>query len=122
MFIGHYGVSFALKRAVPRVSLGTLFLAVQFVDILWAVFILLGIEKARVVPPPKDGGDFAYGAVENEAVIGHGRSPWSTRDVLGPRVGVKLLYSDIWIIRSFNLQNSAPGSAANCQSPAAAAF
>jgi len=50
MFIGHYGVSFALKRAAPRVSLGTLFLAVQFVDILWAVFILLGIEKARVVP------------------------------------------------------------------------
>lgn len=50
MFIGHYGVSFALKRAAPRVSLGTLFLAVQFVDILWAVFIPLGIEKARVVP------------------------------------------------------------------------
>lgn len=50
MFIGHYGVSFALKRAAPRVSLGTLFLAVQFVDILWAIFIPLGIEKARVVP------------------------------------------------------------------------
>lgn len=50
MFAGHYAVSFALKRAEPRVPLWLLFIAVQFIDVLWAVFILLGIEKARVVP------------------------------------------------------------------------
>jgi hypothetical protein len=50
MFIGHYGVSFALKRVEPRLPLGALFLAVQGIDILWAVFILTGIEKARVIP------------------------------------------------------------------------
>jgi hypothetical protein len=27
-----------------------LFIAVQFVDILWAIFVLLGIEKVRIVP------------------------------------------------------------------------
>lgn len=50
MFVGHYGVAFALKRAEPRVSLGTLFLAVQLVDILWGGTLLLGWEHARVVP------------------------------------------------------------------------
>jgi hypothetical protein len=50
MFIGHYGVSFAVKRAVPRTSLGTLFLAVQLLDVLFAVFVFAGVEKLRVVP------------------------------------------------------------------------
>jgi membrane-bound metal-dependent hydrolase YbcI (DUF457 family) len=50
MFAGHYAASFALKRASPRIPLWLLFIAVQFIDVLWAVFILLGIEKARVVP------------------------------------------------------------------------
>jgi hypothetical protein len=50
MFVGHYGIAFALKRAEPRVSLGTLFLAVQLVDILWGGTLLLGWEHARVVP------------------------------------------------------------------------
>src|SRR5262245_32316283 len=35
MFIGHYGVSFAIKRASPTTSLGTLFLAVQLLDVLF---------------------------------------------------------------------------------------
>jgi hypothetical protein len=50
MFVGHYGVSFAVKRAEPRIPLWVLFLAVQLVDVFWAVFVLLGIEKVRVVP------------------------------------------------------------------------
>jgi hypothetical protein len=50
MFIGHYGVALALKRAEPKVSLGTLFFVTQFVDVLWAVFLLLGWERARVEP------------------------------------------------------------------------
>jgi hypothetical protein len=50
MFVGHYGVSFAAKRLEPAISLWVLFLAVQFLDVLWAPFVLLGIEKARIVP------------------------------------------------------------------------
>jgi hypothetical protein len=50
MFIGHYGVSLALKRADPRLSLGGLFLAVQLLDLLFFTFVLLGIEKLRIVP------------------------------------------------------------------------
>jgi hypothetical protein len=50
MFLGHYGVAFALKRAEPKLSLGTLFMAVQLADLLWGIFILLGWEHARIVP------------------------------------------------------------------------
>jgi hypothetical protein len=50
MFLGHYGVALALKRAEPKVSLGTLFLAVQLADLLWGVFLLLGWEHVRIVP------------------------------------------------------------------------
>src|SRR4029079_15166848 len=50
MFVGHYGVSFAAKRAEPAIPLWVLFLAVQFLDVLWAPFVVLGIEKARIVP------------------------------------------------------------------------
>ncbi len=50
MFVGHYGVALALKKADPRLSLGTLFLAAQFVDILWGLFLILGWERARVDP------------------------------------------------------------------------
>jgi hypothetical protein len=50
MFVGHFAVALVAKRATPRLSLPLLFAAVQFLDILWPVFILLGIEHARIVP------------------------------------------------------------------------
>ena len=50
MFIGHFAVGFAAKRAVPRVSLGMLFVAALFADILWPVLVLLGIEQVRIDP------------------------------------------------------------------------
>lgn len=50
MFVGHYGVSFAAKSREPSIPLWVLFVAVQFLDVLWAVFVLLGIEKTRIVP------------------------------------------------------------------------
>ena len=52
MFIGHYALALAAKRAAPRTSLGTLFLAVQLADMLWPVFLLLGWEQAHLVPGP----------------------------------------------------------------------
>src|SRR5215470_11597349 len=50
MFIGHYGVSLAAKRWSPRLSLGILFVAVQFLDVLFSIFVLAGIEKMAIVP------------------------------------------------------------------------
>jgi hypothetical protein len=50
MFIGHFAVGFGAKRLVPRVSLGTLFLASQFLDLLWPILILAGIEHVRIEP------------------------------------------------------------------------
>lgn len=50
MFIGHFGLSFAAKKAAPKVSLATLFIATQFVDILWPFMLIFNIEKVAVTP------------------------------------------------------------------------
>ena len=50
VFLGHFGVGFAAKTAAPRVSLGSLVLAAQFIDLLWPTFLLLGWEEVRIVP------------------------------------------------------------------------
>lgn len=50
MFLGHFGVAFGLKKTVPLVSLGTLFLAAQFVDLLWPTLLLLGLEHVAISP------------------------------------------------------------------------
>ena len=49
MFVGHYAASLALKKFEKRASLGILFLAVQFVDILFFPFVLLGIERINII-------------------------------------------------------------------------
>jgi len=50
MFIGHFGIGFGAKKAAPKISLGTLFLAAQFLDLLWPTFLLLGWEKVKIEP------------------------------------------------------------------------
>ena len=50
MFVGHYGPSFAIKTLRPAIPLWLLFIAVQLVDVAWAVLILFGVEKVRIVP------------------------------------------------------------------------
>ena len=50
MFVGHYGVAFAVKTPRNNIALWVLFVAVQLLDFLWAPFVLLGIEKVRFVP------------------------------------------------------------------------
>jgi uncharacterized membrane protein len=52
MFIGHYAVALAAKRAAPRTSLGTLFVAVQLADMLWPILLLLGWEHAHFEAGP----------------------------------------------------------------------
>jgi len=50
MFIGHFAVGFGAKRFAPGVSLGTLFLAAQFIDLLWPTLLLLGVERVQIAP------------------------------------------------------------------------
>src|SRR6266700_4379738 len=49
MFVGHYSVAFAVKSERNKIPLWVLFVAVQFLDYIWATFVLLGIEKLRVI-------------------------------------------------------------------------
>jgi hypothetical protein len=49
MFVGHYSVAFAAKSEKNKIPLWFLFVAVQFLDYIWATLVLLGIEKLRVI-------------------------------------------------------------------------
>lgn len=50
MFIGHYALGLAAKRAAPRTSLGNLFIAPTLADLLWPFLLLLGLEHVHVEP------------------------------------------------------------------------
>jgi len=49
MFVGHYSVAFAVRTERNKIPLWVLFVAVQFLDYIWATLVLLGIEKLRVI-------------------------------------------------------------------------
>lgn len=55
MFIGHFAVAFAAKKVSPRTSLGTLVLAAEWIDFIFPVLILAGLEHAGIRP-----GDNAF--------------------------------------------------------------
>ncbi len=50
MFLGHFGAGFGAKKIAKRISLGTLFIAAQFIDLLWPTLLLLGVERVRIAP------------------------------------------------------------------------
>lgn len=50
MFLGHFGLGMASKKLAPTPSLSTLFFASQFLDLLWPIFLLTGIEDVLVEP------------------------------------------------------------------------
>jgi hypothetical protein len=50
MFIGHFALAFAAKRAEPRASLGTYMAAAQLSDILWPFLLLAGVEQVTIEP------------------------------------------------------------------------
>ena len=65
MFLGHFAVGFASKRAAPRASLGVLMAAPLFADLLWPIFLVAGIESVRIDPgntavTPLDLHDFPW--------------------------------------------------------------
>jgi len=48
MFIGHNAVGFASKKFAPSTSLLLLMGAPMLLDLLWPIFVLLGIEHVRI--------------------------------------------------------------------------
>jgi len=50
MFIGHFCSCACCKKAAPKTSLAALFIASQFVDMLWPICILLELEHVRIDP------------------------------------------------------------------------
>jgi hypothetical protein len=50
MFIGHFAAGMVAKKIQPTLSLGALFFAAQFLDLLWPTLLLLGIEHVIISP------------------------------------------------------------------------
>lgn len=50
MFLGHFALAFAAKKAAPAISLGMLFVAAQLADLLWPALVLAGVEQVRIAP------------------------------------------------------------------------
>jgi len=50
MFIGHFAVGLLAKKNHQLPSLAMLFIAVQLLDLIWPVFVLLGIETLSIDP------------------------------------------------------------------------
>lgn len=87
MFIGHFGLSFAAKKAAPQVSLGTLFFATQFVDILWPLLLVLKLEKVVIVPGFTETNSFEFLSY-----------PY-THSLLGGAIWGALIAFIYWVIR-----------------------
>jgi hypothetical protein len=49
MLVGHIAIGLTAKRVEPTVSLGTLVLAAMLADLLWCVFMIVGIEHVQFV-------------------------------------------------------------------------
>lgn len=106
MFIGHFAVALAAKRAAPRASLGTLVLAAQLLDVLWPVFVLAGLERVEIRP-----GDTAFTPLAFEhypishslaatlvwAALFGGLYAWIRRDRRGALVVAALVVSH-WVL------------------------
>jgi len=66
MFVGHYGVAFGAKPLTPVVPLWVYFIAVQWLDVVWSILVLLGVEKLHIVPgftPPSSATAMAVTAL-----------------------------------------------------------
>src|SRR5262245_61148869 len=48
--LGHFAVRVEANRAAPRASLGTLMMAPLLPDLLWPIFLLVGLERVRIDP------------------------------------------------------------------------
>jgi hypothetical protein len=50
VFVGHTAIALAAKNRAPAISLGWLVAAAFALDLLWPIFLLVGIERVSIVP------------------------------------------------------------------------
>lgn len=50
MFIGHAALALAARPLAPRANLGIALAATYWLDLVWPVFVLVGIERVEVAP------------------------------------------------------------------------
>jgi len=70
MFVGHYAAAFALKGKEKTTSLGLLFLATQFMDILFFPFAIFGWESMEFVPGFTATNDFKMEFPYTHSLVG----------------------------------------------------
>jgi membrane-bound metal-dependent hydrolase YbcI (DUF457 family) len=85
MFIGHFALGLAAKRAVPRAPLPALLAAPELLDFVWPVFLLTGAETVRIAP-----GDTAFTPLEFVSY------PWS-HSLLMAAVWGALFAGTMWL-------------------------
>lgn len=79
MFVGHLAAAFVGKRTSRSTSLAWLVLAVMFVDLIWPLFLLAGIERVRIDP-----GNTAF------TPLAFDHYPWTHSLLMGIAWGVAL--------------------------------
>jgi len=103
MFIGHFALGFAAKRWAPSLSLGLLFGAAIFADLLWPILVGAGIEHVRITPgitafTPLEFLSYPYSHSLITLVVWGALLAWiSTRGAL-PFVVVLLLVVSHWVL------------------------
>jgi hypothetical protein len=117
MFIGHFGLGLGTKRAAPIVSLGTLFIACQFADLLWPSLVLLGYERVDVRPgatvmTPLDFVSYPY-SHSLLALCGWGVAAGAVylfihRQRVVPAVAIALLIVSHWLLDYFTHRPDMP--------------
>jgi len=62
VILGHYGLAFGSKRLARGTSLGTLTFAAQWLDELWPILLIAGVEHVRPAPGlmAANALDFSY--------------------------------------------------------------
>jgi len=104
MFLGHFGVAFGTKTRQASVSLGTLFLATQFADLLWPTLLLFGVEEVTIQPEQVVPFKFVSYPITHSLLLdllwglGLGLGYWLLRRNVRGAVLVGLLVPSHWLL------------------------
>jgi len=60
MFVGHLAVALVARRVEPRVNLGWFVAGVTALDLVWPIFVLMGVERVRISPGATEFTPFAF--------------------------------------------------------------
>ena len=79
MFLGHFALALAAKKAAPKTSLGTTTLAANLADFVWPLLLILDVEQVAITPGLMAASPFDFA-----------HYPWSHSLVAGLVAGLAL--------------------------------